>query len=79
MRRHLCRRGVRFGQVSPRLRTSPSGCAVSTTGYAGPAAGARALVKAGAARLIDVRTAEGLRFVGRVPDSQHVAWQTGPR
>ena len=37
-----------------------------------------ALVKAGAARLIDVRTAEELTFVGRVPDSQHVAWQTGP-
>lgn len=37
-----------------------------------------ALVESGAARLIDVRTAEELKFVGRVPDSQHVAWQTGP-
>ncbi|MBV2132225.1 rhodanese-like domain-containing protein [Pseudomonas sp. MAP12] len=37
-----------------------------------------ALVEAGAARLIDVRTAEELKFVGRVPHSQHVAWQTGP-
>lgn len=37
-----------------------------------------ALVEAGAAQLIDVRTAEELKFVGRVPNSQHVAWQTGP-
>lgn len=37
-----------------------------------------ALVESGAARLIDVRTAEELKFVGRVPNSQHVAWQTGP-
>jgi rhodanese-related sulfurtransferase len=28
-------------------------------------------------RLIDVRSAEELKFVGRVPDSQHVAWMSG--
>lgn len=37
-----------------------------------------ALVESGAAQLIDVRTAEELKFVGRVPNSQHVAWQSGP-
>ena len=37
-----------------------------------------ALVESGAARLIDVRTAEELKFVGRVPGAQHVAWQSGP-
>lgn len=36
-----------------------------------------ALVQQGAARLVDVRTAEELKFVGHVPDSLHVAWQTG--
>ena len=37
-----------------------------------------ALVKAGAASLVDVRTAEELKFVGHVPNTLHVAWQTGP-
>ncbi|MEK1904409.1 MAG: rhodanese-like domain-containing protein [Pseudomonas sp.] len=37
-----------------------------------------ALVQAGAVQLVDVRTAEELKFVGHVPDSLHVAWQTGP-
>ena len=37
-----------------------------------------ALLQAGAATLVDVRSAEELKFVGRVPDSLHVAWQTGP-
>jgi len=31
----------------------------------------------GDAVLVDVRTAEELKFVGHVPDSRHVAWQTG--
>lgn len=35
------------------------------------------LVSAQAAVLVDVRTAEELKFVGRVPDALHVAWQTG--
>lgn len=37
-----------------------------------------ALIEAGAVRLVDVRTAEELKFVGQVPDALHVAWQTGP-
>ncbi|MBV8503941.1 MAG: rhodanese-like domain-containing protein [Paucibacter sp.] len=36
-----------------------------------------ALVRAGGATLVDVRSAEELHFVGRVPDSLHVAWATG--
>lgn len=37
-----------------------------------------ALVEAGEATLVDVRTFEELKFVGHVPNSLHVAWQTGP-
>lgn len=37
-----------------------------------------ALIEAGAAQLVDVRTAEELKFVGHVQGSLHVAWQTGP-
>lgn len=36
------------------------------------------LVRDGKAVLIDVRTAEERRFVGRVPDTPHVAWKSGP-
>ena len=36
-----------------------------------------ALVHAGLATLVDVRSAEERQFVGRVPDSVHVAWATG--
>ena len=36
-----------------------------------------ALVQAGAATLVDVRSAEERKFVGLVPGSVHVAWATG--
>jgi rhodanese-related sulfurtransferase len=36
-----------------------------------------ALVSAGLAQLVDVRTAEERSFVGHVPGSLHVAWATG--
>jgi rhodanese-related sulfurtransferase len=36
-----------------------------------------AVVQAGAARLVDVRSAEERKFVGQVPGSEHVAWATG--
>lgn len=36
-----------------------------------------ALVQAGSAVLVDVRTAEERKFVGQVPGSVHVAWATG--
>ncbi|HSW05533.1 rhodanese-like domain-containing protein [Aquabacterium sp.] len=47
--------------------------------YAGgvPPAQAWALVQAGAALLVDVRSAEERKFVGHVPGSLHVAWATG--
>lgn len=36
-----------------------------------------ALVQAGAAVLVDVRSGEERKFVGQVPGSVHVAWATG--
>lgn len=47
--------------------------------YAGklPAVEAWSLVQGGHARLVDVRTAEEVKFVGHVPGSLHVAWMTG--
>jgi rhodanese-related sulfurtransferase len=36
-----------------------------------------ALVSSGQAQLVDVRSAEELKFVGQVPGSLHVAWATG--
>jgi len=47
--------------------------------YAGvvPPQDAWALVQAGLAQLVDVRTAEERKFVGQVPGSLHVAWATG--
>lgn len=35
------------------------------------------LLQDGAAQLVDVRSAEELKFVGQVPGGQHVAWATG--
>lgn len=48
-------------------------------GYAGGVSPqqAWALVQAGDAVLVDVRTAEERSFVGHVPQSLHVAWATG--
>jgi len=47
--------------------------------YAGgvPPLDAWALVQAGAAVLVDVRSAEERTFVGRVPGAAHVAWASG--
>ena len=47
--------------------------------YAGklPAIEAWALVQGGHATLVDVRTAEEVKFVGQVPGSLHVPWMTG--
>lgn len=42
-----------------------------------PPLDAWALVQAGAAVLVDVRTGEERKFVGQVPDTIHVAWATG--
>ena len=47
--------------------------------YAGsvPPREAWSLVEAGAAVLVDVRSAEERKFVGQVPGSVHVAWASG--
>jgi rhodanese-related sulfurtransferase len=47
--------------------------------YAGgvPPQEAWALVQAGVATLVDVRSGEERKFVGQVPGSVHVAWATG--
>lgn len=47
--------------------------------YAGAVtpAEAWALFSRGEVRLVDVRSAEEVRFVGRVPDALHVAWMNG--
>ncbi len=37
-----------------------------------------ALVQSGAGVLIDVRTPEERKYVGRVPETPHVAWRFGP-
>ena len=42
-----------------------------------PPQDAWALVQAGHATLVDVRSGEERKFVGHVPDSLHVAWATG--
>jgi len=57
-----------------RLRAADSGLAY--TGALYPLE-AWSLVDAGVATLVDVRTAEERKFVGQVPGSLHVAWQTG--
>jgi rhodanese-related sulfurtransferase len=48
-------------------------------GYAGgvPPQAAWQLFSEGKAHLVDVRSAEERKFVGRVPNSLHVAWATG--
>lgn len=47
--------------------------------YAGglPPTEAWAVVQAGAARLVDVRSPEEYRFVGHVPDSLNIPWASG--
>lgn len=57
-----------------RLRGQQSG-AIYAGGVYPPEAWA--LFQAGAAQLVDVRSAEELKFVGHVPGGQHVAWMTG--
>ncbi len=56
-----------------RLRGQQSG-AIYAGGVYPPEAWA--LFQAGAAQLVDVRSAEELKFVGHVPGGQHVAWMT---
>lgn len=61
------------------LDTARNHAAEAGLSYAGGVAprDAWALVQAGTATLVDVRTAEERKFVGFVPESVHVAWATG--
>ena len=65
--------------LHPALARAREAAKATSLPYAGsvPPADAWALVQAGAAVLVDVRTAEARKFVGQVPGSAHVAWATG--
>jgi rhodanese-related sulfurtransferase len=58
---------------------SPLPAANAEIGYAGDITPRAAweLVQSGQATLVDVRTAEELHWVGRVPGAQHVEWNMG--
>lgn len=53
--------------------------AASASGYAGDLAPGEAwqLVQSGQATLVDVRTADELHWVGKVPGAVHVEWASG--
>ena len=65
--------------LAPALEQARSAARSAGLPYAGGVAPADAwaLVQAGAAKLVDVRSAEERKFVGHVPGSIHVAWATG--
>ncbi len=65
--------------LHPDLARAREAAKATSLPYAGsvPPADAWALVQAGAAVLVDVRTAEERKFVGHVPGSAHVPWATG--
>jgi rhodanese-related sulfurtransferase len=64
---------------APALQCAREAAAVAGLAYAGavPPRDAWALVQAGHAVLVDVRSAEERHFVGQVEGSLHVAWATG--
>lgn len=65
--------------LHPALESARAAAQSSQLPYAGsiPPRDAWALVQAGEALLVDVRSAEERKFVGLVPDSLHVAWASG--
>jgi rhodanese-related sulfurtransferase len=65
--------------LHPALERAREAAKAAALPYAGsvPPIEAWALVQAGAAVLVDVRTAEERKFVGHVPGSSHVPWATG--
>jgi rhodanese-related sulfurtransferase len=65
--------------LAQELESARSVALASGLPYAGGVSPAVAwkLVSAGDAVLVDVRSAEELKFVGHVPDSLHVPWATG--
>jgi rhodanese-related sulfurtransferase len=64
---------------APALQSARENAASAGLPYAGavPPLEAWALVQAGQALLVDVRSNEERHFVGQVPGSVHVAWATG--
>ncbi|MCD0416900.1 rhodanese-like domain-containing protein [Rubrivivax sp. JA1024] len=66
-------------EIHPTLQRARQAARSEGLPYAGvvPPQDAWALVQAGLALLVDVRTAEERKFVGQVPGSLHVAWATG--
>ena len=66
-------------QLAQELESARSVALASGLPYAGGVSPTVAwkLVSAGDAVLVDVRSAEELKFVGHVPDSLHVPWATG--
>jgi rhodanese-related sulfurtransferase len=62
------------------LRSAKEEAEAEGLGYAGLVAPDEAwkLFINGQAHLVDVRAAEERKFVGHVPNTLHVAWQTGP-
>nr|WP_315192309.1 rhodanese-like domain-containing protein [uncultured Albidiferax sp.] len=65
--------------LPPELESARAVALSTNLPYAGGVSPAVAwrLFEAGAAQLVDVRTAEERKFVGHVPGSAHVAWATG--
>ncbi|HMW49010.1 MAG TPA: rhodanese-like domain-containing protein [Cellvibrionaceae bacterium] len=62
------------------LQTAQAEAAASNLGYAGRVSPEDAwrLFTSGKAHIVDVRAIEERKFVGHVPNTLHVAWQTGP-
>jgi rhodanese-related sulfurtransferase len=67
------------GEVSDILAKAREHAQTENLAYAGGISPKDAwyLFNAGAAVIVDVRTAEERKFVGLVPDTVHVAWATG--
>lgn len=67
--------------IHPILAKARERAVAERLAYAGSVATEDAweLFSSGEARIVDVRTAEELKFVGHVQDSLHVAWQSGPK
>lgn len=65
--------------LAPALEAARAAARVAGLPYAGSVAprDAWALVQAGQATLVDVRSTEERKFVGHVPGVAHVAWATG--
>src|SRR5690606_10815698 len=73
--------GTRTSSPQPALPATAAGVddAAASIGYAGDIAPLLAwqLVQSGQATLVDVRTAEEVHGVGRVPGARHIEWAKG--